>query len=34
MEIEATRGAQPRGESVDRAALEQRIAGSVVVDDD
>ncbi len=34
IEIEATQSAQPLGESVDRAALEQRIAGSVVVDDD
>ena len=34
IEIEATQSAQPLGESVDRAALEQRIAGSVVLDDD
>ena len=34
IEIEATPNTQPLGDSVDRAALEQRISGSVVVDDD
>lgn len=33
-ELEPVTTAQPLGDSVDRAALEQRIAGSVVVDDD
>ena len=34
VQLEPIVTAQPLGESVDRAALEQRIAGSVVVDDD
>ena len=34
IEIEATQSAQPLGDSVDRAALEQRIRGSVIVDDE
>ena len=33
-ELEPVTTAQPLGEGVDRAALEQRIAGSVIVDDD
>ena len=34
VQLEPVTTAQPLGESVDRAALEQRIAGSVIVDDD
>lgn len=34
IEIEATQSAQPLGDSVDRATLEQRINESVIVDDD
>lgn len=34
IEIEATPNTQPLGDSVDRAALEQRIRGSVIVDDE